>query len=93
VNYRPICLLACLSKVFEVLRTFDRIQKMDIGQVTVLVLLDFSQASDMNIHGLLVCNLKNLQNYLDGHRMLVDTYLNGRTKFVKCGEKFFNIIC
>jgi ribonucleases P/MRP protein subunit RPP40 len=28
-----------------------------------------------------------MQNYLDGARMLVDSYLNGRTQFVRCGEK------
>jgi hypothetical protein len=33
------------------------------------------------------CKLKNLQNYSDGARMLVDSYLNGRTQFVRCGEK------
>jgi hypothetical protein len=53
----------------------------------VLVLLDFSQAFDMVIHGLLLCKLKNLQNYSDGARMLVDSYLNGRTQVVRCGEK------
>jgi hypothetical protein len=31
--------------------------------------------------------LKNLQNYSDGARMLVDSYLNGRTQFGRCGEK------
>jgi hypothetical protein len=41
----------------------------------------------MVIHGLLLCKLKNLQNYSDGARMLVDSYLNGRTQFVRCGEK------
>jgi hypothetical protein len=53
----------------------------------VLVLLDFSQAINMVIHGLLLCKLKDLQNYSDGARMLVDSYLNGRTQFVRCGEK------
>jgi hypothetical protein len=60
---------------------------LEDGQVTVLVLLDFSQAFDMVIHGLLLCKLKNLQNYTDGARMLVDSYLNGSTQFVRCGEK------
>jgi hypothetical protein len=59
----------------------------DGGQVTVLVVLDFSQAFDMVIHGLLLCNLKDLQNYSDGARMLANSYLNGRTQFVRCGEK------
>jgi hypothetical protein len=39
------------------------------------------------IHGLLLCKLKNLQNYSDGAWMLMDSYLNGRTQFVRCGEK------
>jgi hypothetical protein len=39
------------------------------------------------IHGLLFCKLRNLQNYSDGAWMLVDSYLNGRTQFVRCGEK------
>jgi hypothetical protein len=55
---------------------------MQDEQVTVLVLLDFSQAFDMVIHELLLCKLKNLQNYSDGARMLVDSYLNGRTQFL-----------
>jgi hypothetical protein len=55
---------------------------MEDGQVTVLVLLDFSQAFDM-----VLCKLRNLQNYSDGARMLMDSYLNGRTQFVRCGEK------
>jgi hypothetical protein len=60
---------------------------MEVEQVTALVLLDFSQAFDMVIHGLLLCNLKNLQNYSDVARKLVDSYLNDRTQFVRCGEK------
>jgi hypothetical protein len=51
----------------------------------VLMLLDFSQVFDIVIHGLLLC--KNLQNYSDGARMLVDSYLNVRTHFVRCSEK------
>jgi small basic protein len=54
----------------------------------VTVLLKFSQTFDMVIHvELLLSKLKNLQNYSDGARMLVDSYLNGRTQFVRCGEK------
>jgi hypothetical protein len=41
----------------------------------------------MVIHGLLLCKLRNLQNYSDGARMLVDSYLNGRTQFIRCGKK------
>jgi small basic protein len=105
LDYRPISLLACLSKVFEVLMarqmeahirtvfqsgfrrrhsttaavlkvTEDIRSNMEDVKVTVLVLLDFSQVFDMVIHGLLLCKLKNLQNYSDGARMLVDSYLN-----------------
>jgi hypothetical protein len=47
---------------------------MEDGQVMVLVLLDFSKAFDLFIHGLLLCKPKNLQNYLDGARMLVNSY-------------------
>jgi hypothetical protein len=39
---------------------------MEDGQVTVLVLLDFSQAFDMVINGLFLCKLRNLQNYSNG---------------------------
>jgi hypothetical protein len=46
---------------------------MEDEQVTVLVFLDFSQAFDMVIHGLLFCKLRNLQNFSDGAWMLVDT--------------------
>jgi hypothetical protein len=45
----------------------------------VLVLLDFSQAFNMVIHGLLLFKLNNLQN---GWGLDV-----GRTQFVRCGEK------
>jgi small basic protein len=120
-NYRPISLLACLSKVFEVLMarqmeahirrnelltvfqsgfrrhhsttaavlndTEDIRLNMEDGQITVLVFLDLSRAFDMVIHGLLLCKLRNLQNYSDGARMLVDSYLNGRTQFMRCGAK------
>jgi hypothetical protein len=73
---------AAVLKVLKVIRS-----NMEDGQVTVLVLLDFSQAFLMVIHGMLLCLLMNLQNYLDGARMLVDSYLNDRTHFVRCGEK------
>jgi hypothetical protein len=52
------------------------------GQVMVLVVLDFSQAFGIVIH-----KLKNLQNYSDETQMLLDLCLNGRTQFVRCGEK------
>jgi hypothetical protein len=65
--------------------TEDIRSNIENEQVTVLVLLDFSQAFDMVIHGLLLCKLKNLQNYSDCARMLVDSYLNSRTQLVRCG--------
>jgi hypothetical protein len=36
---------------------------MEDGKVTVLLLLDFSQAFDMVVHELLMCKLQNTQNY------------------------------
>jgi hypothetical protein len=121
LDCRLISLLACLSKVFEVLMarqmeahiqrnelltvfqsgyrrnhsttaavlkvTEDIRSNMEDGQVTVLVLLDFSQAFDMVIHGLLLCKLRSLQSYSDEARLLVDLDLNERTQFVRCGEK------
>jgi hypothetical protein len=45
--------------------TKDIRSNMEEGQVTVLVLLDFSQALDMVVHGLLLSTLKNLQNKSD----------------------------
>jgi hypothetical protein len=42
------------------------------------------QSTLMVSHGLLYCKLKN---YSDGARMLMDSYLNGGTQFVRCGEK------
>jgi hypothetical protein len=54
---------------------------MEDGQVTVLVLVDFSEASDMVIHKLLLRKLKNLQNYSNGAQMLVGSYLNGRSRW------------
>jgi hypothetical protein len=47
---------------------------MEDGQVMGLVLLDFSKAFDLFIYGLLLCKPKYLQNYLDGARMLVNSY-------------------
>jgi small basic protein len=124
-DYRPISLLACLSKVLEVLMarqmeahirrnelltvfqsgfcrhhsttvavlkvTEDIRSNKEDGQVTVLVLLDFSQPFDMVIHGMLLCKLRNLQNYSDGAWMLVESYLNGRrlSYFLHQKRKFF----
>jgi hypothetical protein len=65
-----------LNITFEeigVLKIMEEIQlNMEDGQFTMLVLLNFSQSFYIVTHGLLLCKLKNLQNYLDGARMLVD---------------------
>jgi hypothetical protein len=65
---------AAVLKVTEDIRS-----NMEDGQVTVLVLLGFSEAFDMVKHGLLLCKLRSLQSYSDGARLLVDSFLNGRT--------------
>jgi hypothetical protein len=44
---------------------------MEDGQVTVLLLLDFSQTFDTVVHGLLLCKLQNTLNYSVGASMLV----------------------
>jgi hypothetical protein len=76
------------STVVAVLKVMEDIRSnMEDGQVTVLVLLDFSQAFEIVIHGLLLYKLKYLQNYSDGARMLVDAYLNGRTQFLRCAPQ------
>jgi hypothetical protein len=75
--------LAAVLKVTEDIR----LNFMEDGQVTVLVLLDFSQAFDMVNHRLLLCKLKNVQNYSNEAQMLVDSHLNSRTQFERCEEK------
>jgi hypothetical protein len=63
-EYRPISLLACLSKIFEILLAFRlssvsavvlKVTKnirpnMEEGQVRVLVLLDFPQGFDIGCY-------------------------------------------
>jgi hypothetical protein len=51
-----------------------RISLEDV-QVTVVLLLDFSQAFDMMVHGLLLCKLRNTKNYSVGAGMLVGSYI------------------
>jgi hypothetical protein len=46
---------------------------------------DFSQAFDMVVHGLLLCNLRNAQNYSVDAGMLVGSYLGERVQFVRSG--------
>jgi hypothetical protein len=126
-DYRPISLLASLSKVFEVLYarqmeahiqrnelltvfqsrfrrhhsttaailkvTEDICLNMEDGQVTVLELLVFCQAFDMVIHGLLLCKLRSLQNYLDGARMLVDGGLVSEWEDPVCEMRLKGVFC
>jgi hypothetical protein len=56
-------------------------------QLTVLLLLDISQAFDMVVHGLLLCKLQNTQNYSVGAGMLVGSYLGERTQLVRSGSQ------
>jgi hypothetical protein len=58
---------------------------MEDGQVTVLLLLHFSQAFDMVVHGLLLCMLRNAQNCSVGAGILVGSYLGERAQFVRSG--------
>jgi hypothetical protein len=52
------------STTAAVLKVAEDIQlSMEDEQVTVLLLLDFSQAFDMVVNGLLLCKLQNTQNY------------------------------
>jgi hypothetical protein len=53
--------------------------------VTVLLLLDFSQAFDMVVHGLLLCKLRNAQDCSVGAGILVGSYLGERAQFVRSG--------
>jgi hypothetical protein len=51
--------------------------------VTVLLLLDFSQAFDMVVHdGLLLCKLQNTQTI---RLVLVGSYIGERAQFVRSG--------
>jgi hypothetical protein len=62
---------AAVLKVTDVIRL-----SMDDGQVTVLLLLDFLHPFDMVvIYGLLLCMLRNAQNYSVDAGMLVGSYL------------------
>jgi hypothetical protein len=70
----------------SVLKVTENIRlSMEDGQVTVLLLLDFSQAFDMVVHGLLLCKLRNAQNYLVGAGMLLESYLGDRAQLVRSG--------
>jgi ribonucleases P/MRP protein subunit RPP40 len=51
----------------------------------VLLLLDFSQAFDMVVYGMLLCKLRNAQNYSVGAGLLVESYLGERAQFVRSG--------
>jgi ribonucleases P/MRP protein subunit RPP40 len=58
---------------------------MEDGQVTVLLLFDFSQAFDMVVYGLLLCKPQNAHNYSVGAGMLVGSDLGERVQFVRYG--------
>jgi hypothetical protein len=58
---------------------------MQDRQVTVLLLLDFSQAFDMLEHGLLLCKLQNSQNYSISAGVLVGSNLGDRAQFLRSG--------
>jgi hypothetical protein len=59
---------------------------MEDIQVTVLLLLDFSQAFAMMMHELLLCKLRNVQLVLSvGASMLVGLFLVERAQFVRSG--------
>jgi hypothetical protein len=73
----PVAAAAAVLKVTEDIRL-----SMEDGQVTVLLLLDFSQVFDMVVHGMLLCKLQNAQNYSVGAGMLVGSYLGERIQFV-----------
>jgi hypothetical protein len=75
------------STTVAVLKVTEDIRlSMEDGQVTVLLLLDFSQPFDRVVHGLLLCKLRNAQNYSVGAGgMLVGSYLGERAQFVRSG--------
>jgi hypothetical protein len=56
---------------------------LEDGQATVLVILDFTQAFDMNTHDLMVCNMRASQRYSDGATVLLGSYLSDRTQCVR----------
>jgi hypothetical protein len=77
---RPHSRTAALLKVTEDIRL-----SMEDGQVTVLLLLDFSQAFDLVVHELLLCKLLNAQNYSVGAGMLVRSVNKHISQFVRSG--------
>jgi hypothetical protein len=129
-DFRPISLLSCLSKVFEVMMakqinkhirehnllsdyqsgfrkfhstttailkvTEDIRSNLEEGCATVLVLLDFSQAFDKVVHELLLLKLKNKFRFSTDSNALMNSYLTGRTQFVRSGENDSssqNVLC
>jgi hypothetical protein len=76
---------AAVLKVTEDIRL-----SMEDGQVTVLLLLGFSQAFDK---GLLLCNLRNPQNNSVGAGMLVGSYLDELAQFVRSSGQESSVGC
>jgi hypothetical protein len=68
------CKYSTAAAVLKVTEDIIRLS-MEDGWVTVLILLDFSQTFDMVVHALLLCTLRNVQNYLVGAGMLLGSYL------------------
>jgi hypothetical protein len=77
---------AAVLKVTEDIRL-----SMEDGQVTVLLLLDFSLAFDMVVHKLLLCKLRNAQNYSVGANMQVESYLDEQAQFVRSGGQEYSV--
>jgi hypothetical protein len=57
---------------------------MENGKVNVLLLLDLSQTFDMVVHGLLLCKLRNAQNYggVISRLTICSVCMNGRLQIV-----------
>jgi hypothetical protein len=94
-DYRPISLLVCFSKVFEVLMARQMERHIRCNNLLTVFQFGFRRhhsttaamlkAFDMVVHGLLLCKLQIGQNYSVGAGMLVGSYLGERAQFVRFG--------